>query len=185
MNWKKACCLVVLVLFVLGAVGCGGGEKPKTDAKKPTKVVFWYSVGGKVSESTKALVEKFNASQKDIVVEAIFQGSYDDAINKLKQSIVSKSAPHVMQVYDIGSRFMIDSKAVVPVQKWVDAEKVDLKVYEPNLLAYYTVDNKLYSMPFNTSTPILYYNKNMFKEAGLDPAKPPKHLTKWLQRRQS
>ena len=174
MNWKKACCLVVLVLFVLGAVGCGGGEKPKTDAKKPIKVVFWYSVGGKVSESTKALVEKFNASQKDIVVEAIFQGSYDDAINKLKQSIVSKSAPHVMQVYDIGSRFMIDSKAVVPVQKWVDTEKIDLKVYEPNLLAYYTVDNKLYSMPFNTSTPILYYNKNMFKEAGLDPAKPPK-----------
>jgi hypothetical protein len=41
-----------------------------------------------------------------------------------------------MQVYDIGSRFMIDSKAVVPVQKWVDAEKIDLKVYEPNLLAY-------------------------------------------------
>ena len=40
MNWKKACCLVVLVLFVLGAVGCGGGEKPKTDAKKPIKVVF-------------------------------------------------------------------------------------------------------------------------------------------------
>ena len=79
-----------------------------------------------------------------------------------------------MQVYDIGSRFMIDSKAVVPVQKWVDAEKIDLKVYEPNLLAYYTVDNKLYSMPFNTSTPILYYNKNMFKDAGLDPAKPPK-----------
>ncbi len=174
MNWKKALCLVVMVLFVLGAVGCGGGaEKPKTEEKKPIKVVFWYSVGGKVSESTKALVDKFNASQKEIFVEAIFQGSYDDAINKLKQSIVSKSAPHVMQVYDIGSRFMIDSKAIVPVQKWVDADKIDLKAFEPNIMAYYTVDNKLQSMPFNTSTPILYYNKNMFKEAGLDPAKPP------------
>ena len=174
MNWRKALCLVVLVLFVVGAVGCGGGEKPKTDEKKPIKVVFWYSVGGKVSESTKVLVNKFNSSQKEIFVEAIFQGSYDDAINKLKQSIVSKSAPHVMQVYDIGSRFLIDSKAVVPVQKWVDADKIDLKTFEPNLLAYYTVDNKLYSMPFNTSTPILYYNVNMLKAAGLDPAKPPK-----------
>ncbi len=174
MNWKKALCLMVMVLFVVGAVGCGGSpEKPKADEKKPIKIVFWYSVGGKVAESTKVLVDRFNASQKEVFVEAIFQGSYDDAINKLKQSIVSKAAPHVMQVYDIGSRFMIDSKAVVPVQKWVDADKMDLKAFEPNLLAYYTVDNKLYSMPFNTSTPILYYNKNMFKEAGLDPAKPP------------
>ena len=78
-----------------------------------------------------------------------------------------------MQVYDIGTRFMIDSKAAVPVQKWIDKENFDTSKYEKNILAYYTVDNKLYSMPFNTSTPILYYNKEMFKEAGLDPNKPP------------
>ena len=65
MNWKKALCLMVMVLFVVGAVGCGGSpEKPKTDEKKPIKVVFWYSVGGKVAESTKVLVDRFNRRRK-------------------------------------------------------------------------------------------------------------------------
>lgn len=175
MVWKKVVGLVTLAVFVLALAGCGGGDKkPAAQAGQPIKIVYWYSVGGKVAEANKKLVEQFNASRKDVQVEAIFQGSYDDAINKLKQSIQSKNTPHVMQVYDIGTRFMIDSKAVVPVQKWVDIDKVDLKNFEPNILAYYTVDNKLYSMPFNTSTPILYYNKDMFKAAGLDPEKPPR-----------
>ncbi len=78
------------------------------------------------------------------------------------------------QVYDIGTRFMIDSKAVVPVQDFIDREKFDLTQFEPNILAYYRVGGRLYSMPFNTSTAILYYNKDMFKQAGLDPNRPPR-----------
>jgi len=174
-QWRaKIIALAVMAVFMLAAAGCGGQKQEAKTEQKPIKLVFWYSVGGKVAETTRALVDRFNASHKDIQVEAVFQGSYDDAINKLKQSIQSKNTPNVMQVYDIGTRFMIDSKAVVPVQKWIDAEKMDMSSFEPNLLAYYTVDNKLYSMPFNTSMPILYYNKDMFKAAGLDPDKPPR-----------
>ncbi|MCL4424419.1 MAG: ABC transporter substrate-binding protein [Firmicutes bacterium] len=178
MNWRKMTVLFLILAFSLTLVSCGGTKKeeakpPAAEEKKPIKITFWFSLGGKISEATKKLVEQFNASHKDVQVEAIYQGSYDDAINKLKQSIQSKSTPHVMQVYDIGTRFMIDSKAVVPVQKWIDAEKLDVSTFEPNILAYYTVDNKLYSMPFNISTPLLYYNKDMFKGAGLDPEKAP------------
>ncbi len=172
-SWKKAAALVMLVMMALMLGACGSKKEAATEAK-PVKIVFWYSVGGKVAEATKALVEQFNANHTDMQVEAVFQGSYDEAINKLKQSITSKSTPSVMQVYDIGTRFMVDSKAVVPVQKWIDQEKFDVSGYEPNIMEYYKVDNKLYSMPFNTSTPILYYNKTMFKDAGLDPDKPPK-----------
>jgi sn-glycerol 3-phosphate transport system substrate-binding protein len=172
---KKVAALMLLGLMILGTSGCGSKQESAAKSEeKPVKVVFWYAVGGKVGEATKALVDDFNATHPDIKVEAVFQGDYDSAINKLKQSISSKSTPNVMQVYDIGTKFMVDSKAVVPVQKWIDQEKFDMSSYEPNILAYYTVDKKLYSMPFNTSTPILYYNKTMFKEAGLDPENPPK-----------
>lgn len=77
-------------------------------------------------------------------------------------------------MYDIGTRFMIDSKATVPVQTFIDKDKYDLSSFEPNVLGYYKVGTQLYSMPWNSSNPILYYNKDLFKAAGLDPDKPPK-----------
>lgn len=170
----KVFTLIFMLIILLSIAGCGTKQEAAGNGKEPTKIVFWYAVGGKVGEATKTLVDQFNSTHPDIKVEAVFQGDYDSAINKLKQAIPSKSTPNVMQVYDIGTRFMIDSKAVVPVQKWIDKENFDMSSYEKNILAYYTVDNQLYSMPFNTSTPILYYNKTMFKEAGLDPENPPK-----------
>lgn len=85
----------------------------------------------------------------------------------------SKSGPTLIQVYEIGSKFMIDSKAITPVQDFIDADNYDISSLEENILGYYTFNGKLYSMPFNTSNPILYYNKDMFKAAGLDPEKPP------------
>ncbi len=164
------------VLFMAAALiwALGGFTVAAAAEKGPVKIQFWYSLGGRISETTKSLVDQFNATHKDIQVEAIYQGSYDDAINKLKAAIQSKSTPHVMQVYDIGTKFMIDSGAVVPMQKWIDRDKVDISTFEPNILAYYTVNKKLYSMPFNISTPLLYYNKDAFKKAGLDPNKPPR-----------
>lgn len=158
--------IFVMLTTLVSQVGMG--------AAAPTKIVFWYSLGGKIAETTRDLVDQFNATHPNIQVEAVYQGSYDDAINKLKTAIQTKSMPHVMQVYDIGTKFMIDSKSIVPMQKWIDKDKVDISTFEPNILAYYTVNDQLYSMPFNISTPLLYYNRNMFKEAGLDPGKPPR-----------
>ncbi len=158
-----------LIFAMLGILVCQVG----IGAAEPTKIIFWYSLGGKIAETTRKLVDEFNATHPNIQVQAVYQGGYDDAINKLKTAIQTKSTPHVMQVYDIGTKFMIDSKSIVPMQKWIDRDKVDISTFEPNILAYYTVNDQLYSMPFNISTPLLYYNKNMFKEAGLDPEKPP------------
>ncbi|HEX9116703.1 MAG TPA: ABC transporter substrate-binding protein [Anaerolineae bacterium] len=85
-----------------------------------------------------------------------------------------KDTPAIVQLYDIGTRLMVDLKVATPVQDFIDKEKYDVSDLEPNVLAYYTVDNKLWSMPFNTSNPILYFNVDAFKAAGLDPAKPPR-----------
>ena len=143
-------------------------------AQTPLRITFWHSMGGALGETVvRAFVGRFNAARRDIQVEAQYQGPYDDSINKLRASIQSPAVPAVAQVYDIGTRFMIDSKGVVPMQDFIDREKFDLSPLEPNILAYYRVGTRLYSMPFNTSTAILYYNKDLFKKAGLDANRPP------------
>jgi sn-glycerol 3-phosphate transport system substrate-binding protein len=177
MAWKRITRRSFLKAAGATALGMTGAGLVPTlvKAQAPTRIVFWHSMGGNLGETVvKAFVNTFNASRKDIQVEAQFQGTYDDSINKLRASIQSSSVPAVVQVYDIGTRFMIDSKGVVPVQEFVDREKFDLTQLEPNIVAYYRVGDRLYSMPFNTSTAILYYNKDMFKKAGLNPNQPPR-----------
>lgn len=136
--------------------------------QQKTAITFWHSMGGVNGEAIDALVEKFNKENTSgITVEAQYQGSYDDAINKLKSAQIGNMGADLVQIYDIGTRFMIDSGWVVPMQQLIDADKWDISQVEPNIAAYYTVNNTLYSMPFNSSTPILYYNKDMFKKAGI------------------
>lgn len=131
-------------------------------------ISFWHSMGGVNGEAIQYLVDKFNSENTSgITVEAEYQGSYDDAINKLKSAQIGNMGADLVQVYDIGTRFMIDSGWVVPMQDLIDADGYDVSQIEPNIAAYYTVDDKLYSMPFNSSTPILYYNKSIFDKAGI------------------
>jgi multiple sugar transport system substrate-binding protein len=81
-----------------------------------------------------------------------------------------------VQIYDIGTRFMIDSKQTVSVAGFFDKDGTGPADIEPNIASYYSVDGKLHSMPFNSSTPLLYMNKEAFERAGLDPTKPPATL---------
>ena len=74
----------------------------------------------------------------------------------------------LVQIYDLGTRFMIDSGWIIPMQEMIDADGYDISQIEPNVAAYYTTkDGNMYSMPFNSSTPLLYYNKDMFEAAGI------------------
>lgn len=134
-----------------------------------TEITFWHAMGGVNGEAIDALVKKFNEENEyGITVVAEYQGDYDDAINKLKSAQLGNMGADLVQIYDIGTRFMIDSGWIVPMQELMDAAGFDSSVIEPNIAAYYTVDDTLYSMPFNSSTPLLYYNKDMFEEAGID-----------------
>ena len=140
-----------------------------------TKIAFWHSMGGDIGgKAIPQMANDFNASQDQCYVEPIYQGSYDDSLNKLKAGLQTNDTPAVVQLFDIATRLMVDLKVATPVQNYIDKENYDLSDLEPNVLAYYTIDGKQYSMPFNTSTPMLYYNKDMFKAAGLDPEKAPR-----------
>ena len=134
-------------------------------------ITFWHSMGGVNGEALEYLVNKFNSENTmGIQVEAQYQGEYDDAINKLKSAQIGNMGADLVQIYDIGTRFMIDSGWVVPMQELIDADGWDKTQIEPNIAAYYTVGDTLYSMPFNSSTPLLYYNKDMFDKAGITQA---------------
>lgn len=135
---------------------------------KGTNITFWHSMGGAGGDAINYLVDKFNQENEyGITVSAEYQGSYDDALTKLKSAQLGNMGADLVQVYEIGSRFMIDSGWIVPMQELIDADGWDVSKLEENIAAYYTIDDKLYSMPFNTSTPILYYNKDILTEAGI------------------
>ena len=133
-----------------------------------TTITFWHSMGGVNGEALDTLVKQFNEENEyGITVDAQYQGEYDDSLNKLKSAQIGNMGADLVQVYEIGTRFMIDSGWIVPIQDMIDGDSYDVSQIEPNLAAYYTIDNELYSMPFNSSTPILYYNKDMFEKAGI------------------
>lgn len=186
LNLKRIISAILIGTLLISATACSNTSKQATNtstsadnsnnSSKVIEITFWHAMGGKLGEALNKMVDNFNKTHPNIKVSAQYQGKYDDELNKLRTAQQSKSGPDIVQVYDIGTRFMVDSKWVTPVQKFIDQDKFDTSKLEPNLLKYYTVDNKLYSMPFNSSTPILYYNKNAFKEAGLDPNKPPKNF---------
>ena len=175
MKFKKFLPLVLTATMALTLLaGCGGASKEtgnnlsNGDNKGKTTITFWHSMGGVNGEALTHLVDKFNSeNDKGIHVEAQYQGEYDDSINKLKSAQIGNMGADLVQIYDIGTRFMIDSGYIVPMQELIDKDNYDISKIEPNIAAYYTVDKKLYSMPFNSSTPILYYNKDMFTKAGI------------------
>ncbi len=149
-------------------------EKTTENVGDRTTIVFWHSMGGNLNDAIDHLVDEYNNSQDKYFVKAEFQGEYDDALTKLRSSASGKDVgADLVQVFDLGTRYMIDSDLIKPIQDFVDEDNYDLSQLEDNLLAYYTVDGKLNSMPFNSSTPLLYYNKDMFDKAGV---KPPKSL---------
>ena len=105
-----------------------------------TTITFWHSMGGVNGEAIDTLVKKFNDENKyGITVDAQYQGEYDDSLNKLKSAQIGNMGADLVQIYDIGTRFMIDSGWVIPMQELIDADGYDISQIEPNIAAYYTV----------------------------------------------
>ena len=147
-------------------------------AQAQTEVQWWHSMGGALGEWVNDLAKDFNASQKDYKIVPTFKGSYDESMTAAIAAFRSGNAPHILQVFEVGTATMMASKgAIVPVGKiMADAGvKFDPTAYVPAVAGYYTAANgQMLSFPFNSSTPVFHYNKDAFKAAGLDPENPPK-----------
>ena len=157
--------------ILLGGIMAASLAAPcSVSAAEKTTLTFWHAMGGTNGEVLQQIVDDFNASQDEIEIKAEYQGTYDDTITKLKAAMQSDSGlPDVCQMYDVGTKFMYDSGAVIPVEDKFESTGYDKSSVMEGISSYYTVDGKQYAMPFNVSTPMLYYNKDVFEAAGLDP----------------
>ncbi len=157
------------------------GTAMSTTSLAKEKVVFWYSLSGQLQKAMEKIVEDYNGSQDKVEIEAIFQGSYEESIAKFKAVSGTKEAPALVQMNDVSTAFMYRSGAITPMEKFIKDDKFDVTKLEGALLNYYRVNGELYSMPFNSSSAILVYNKDAFREAGLDPEKAPKSYAEILE----
>ena len=138
-------------------------------------IVFWHAMTGEGQKALEKIVDDYNKSQDEVVVDAIFQGSYEESIVKFKAVSGTKEVPDLVQMNDVSTSFMYRSGAVVPMYEFIKEDKnFDESKLEDVLLNYYRINGNLYSMPFNSSTAILVYNKDAFRKVGLDPEKAPK-----------
>ncbi|WP_395829238.1 sn-glycerol-3-phosphate ABC transporter substrate-binding protein UgpB [Elstera sp.] len=145
----------------------------------PVEIQWWHAMTGANNDRVNQIVEAFNASQADYKVVATFKSNdYTELMNQTIAAYRAGNAPHITQVFEVGTATMMAAKgAVKPVFELMAeaGEKFDPKSFLPAITGYYsTADGKMLSMPFNSSTPIFYYNKDAFAKAGLDPEKAPK-----------
>ena len=146
-------------------------------AQAQTEIQWWHSMGGALGEWVNDLAKDFNTSQTAYKVVPTFKGSYDESMTAAIAAFRAGNAPHILQVFEVGTATMMASKtAIIPVGEVMKNAGVpfDTNAYVPAVAGYYTAPNgQMLSFPFNSSTTVFHFNKDAFKAAGLDTDKPP------------
>ena len=147
-------------------------------ASAQTDIQWWHAMGGELGARLEQLATDFNATQSDYRIVPVFKGTYPETLTAGIAAFRAREQPAIMQVFEVGTGTMMAAQgAVYPVyQLMADmGEPFDPAGFLPSVVGYYTDTNgNLLSLPFNSSTPIMYYNKNVFEAAGLDPNTPPR-----------
>lgn len=160
-----------LALLLLAALGCGA-------AHAQTEIRLWHALGGALGEALETLVARFNDSQKDYRVASAHKGSYDTTLAAALAAQRAGNGPHLAQVYELGmAQLMAARGAWRPLwQAAAEAgERIESKQFLPAVAGYFSdAGGRLLALPFNISTPVLFYSKSAFRRAGLDPERPPR-----------
>lgn len=133
---------------------------------------YWHYLSGDYAEVHEPLIQEFNAQHPDIHVEALYIGNQFVARDKLLASVAGGQAPDVAVVDQFWPPLMVSTGALIPIEKFVDPETY-FQDFDPVALDTVTVNEQIWTMPFFMSNQILFYNKDRFREVGLDPEKPP------------
>jgi sn-glycerol 3-phosphate transport system substrate-binding protein len=139
------------------------------------EIHFWHAMSGHLNEAVETLTKKFNAKQSDYEVKPLHMGTYAATLTAAIAAYRAKTPPHIVQVFDVGTQTMLLSGAIMPVFQMMKEQgiAVDWSDFIEPVRSYYSKNGRLYSMPFNSSTPMLYYNKDAFQKSGLSPNRPP------------
>ncbi|HEX5638638.1 MAG TPA: sn-glycerol-3-phosphate ABC transporter substrate-binding protein UgpB [Burkholderiaceae bacterium] len=141
------------------------------------EIHWWHSMTSGLNDWVVDLANGFNASQKEFKVVPTYKGTYDESMTASIAAFRAGNAPHILQVYEVGTATMMAAKgAIIPVGKVMadNGYKFDPKIYIPAVVGYYTAPSgQMLSFPLNSSTTVLNFNKDLFRKAGLDPSRPP------------
>lgn len=143
-----------------------------------TQISWWHAMTGANSEVVNKIASDFNASQSDYELQPVFKGTYPETLNAGIAAFRAGQSPDIIQVFDVGTGVMMAAEGAIKsvADVLTDAGAAfDKSQYLPGIVAYYSKpDGTMLSFPYNSSSPILYYNKDVFEKAGLDPNAPPK-----------
>ena len=180
------------VSVLLGAAlitGCSSGNTPTSSGQTgaasgapaggKTELTFFYpvAVGGPLTKIVDGMAEEFNKENPEITVKPVYTGSYQDTTTKIQAAVQGKTPPDVAVMLSTELYTMLDMDAIIPLDDFIakDGGNEFVSDFYPAFMANSQVDGKTYSIPFQRSTIVLYYNKEAFKEVGLDPEKPPQN----------
>ncbi len=141
---------------------------PADRAEEVIDLEFWHAMGGDLGEVVDTLVARFNESQTSIQVTATYQGSYDDTYNALLAAFESGTEPNIIQNFDLAAQTMIDTGRLIEAHRLMEADQYDADTFIPAVRDYYSDAQGMVAMAFNSSTPIVYYNAEMFEAAGIE-----------------
>lgn len=158
---------------LLAACAVAGPGMPAAHAADPIRIQFWNAMGGELGKSVQHLVDAFNASQKQYQVISVNKGTYGDTMMASIAAFRARNPPDIVQVFDVGTATMMNAHgAYVPVFELMHRQHMAFSTSEfiPAAASYYAdPKGRLVSMPFNSSTPVLFYNKEWLAKAGVKP----------------
>jgi sn-glycerol 3-phosphate transport system substrate-binding protein len=147
-------------------VASGGTETTVAASGDAVEVTFWHAMADDLGAVVDGLVDEYNASQSAVHVESTFQGSYDDTFNAFTAALQAGTAPNIVQNFDLASQTMIDTGALLPAYEVMPEGAAD--AFIPAARDYYSDENGMVALAFNSSTPIVFYNAEKFADAGVD-----------------
>jgi sn-glycerol 3-phosphate transport system substrate-binding protein len=154
-------------------------------AAEKTRIVWWHAMTAALADEVNRICDGFNKSHDAVAIQPVYKGGYADTLTATIAASRAGQAPHLVQIFEVGTGTMLAAGKAVK-QVWELAQEtgqaIDPKAYIPSVRGYYSLaDGRVASMPFNASTAMMWYNKDAFRKAALDPEKPPRT---WQELRQ-
>lgn len=172
---------ITILLSTITFISCSEKEDTSMEKTAEGKIIlrFWHAFSdAKRSEWIQTQADTWNESQDTYFMIPESKGNYRETLNATILAVKQGQPPQLAQIFEVGSQIANDSQIFQPVG---EIGNIDYSDYIDSVLNYYTINGKVNSIPFNSSSPVLYYNKDKMKEAGLDPEMPPKTLEEVIE----